>query len=565
MSPSSSIDSPYRDILHTNIVPPDEEIPHIRQLVVAPLQEIQHLTNEIAKIRDVVPQQRNELVRKRDGLTEFVESHLALVSMARKLPHDVVREIFAVSLPDTRHPTMNRTDAPVAISQICSDWRRIALSMPRLWTSLHIALPTANPNIETKAIIDGIKIWFARSGGLPLSISYVSGSDADGVHAEDRSWILQTLVQFSLRWRHMRFIFPSAESYQPLAALSPLDVPMLQTVVIHAGNSIVTTSDSFSFARGTRVHGISIRSRFNTPANINAFVPRSQIRHLSILGRTPIFTLDEAVRLFELSPQLETCALRIADSLRCRVTASDGISLQHMRRLCLVDETRANQTNFFSCIDLPSLEALEYSCEIGPPPSLSHLSAPHKLTTLGLSAPIGPQTLSDILRFFPMLQTLLLHQARKSLANNGAIVACALFALLTPSPEDPLSTTICPRLESLCCLGIDGGSDEELLALIETRHASAPHVHPLSRVHVVFARAPQLDITPELAAIGTGLTAILRYPMEKDLRFMARRVHYIYESAAPSPRVQEDWDADWVPSGTWAAEYAEWGVDNGME
>ncbi|KAJ7854874.1 hypothetical protein B0H13DRAFT_1484434, partial [Mycena leptocephala] len=139
--------TPYRDILYTNIMPSDEESRHIRELVVVPMRDIQRLTNEIAGFQariDQLTQQLDDVIHERDGLNEFVESHLALVSTARRLPHDILRNIFTFCLPSERHPTLNRREAPVLISHICGDWRSLVLSMPRLWTSLHISAPSNN-------------------------------------------------------------------------------------------------------------------------------------------------------------------------------------------------------------------------------------------------------------------------------------------------------------------------------------------------------------------------------------------------------------------------------------
>lgn len=237
--------------------------------------------------------------------------------------------------------------------------------------------------------------------------------------------------------------------------------------------------------------------------------------------------------------------------------------MDNMCRLGIIDSTWEVSTQLLRYLDLPNLETFEYSTSIPRSylnlhPILARLTAPHMLTSLSLSAPISTGGLIDCLRIFPMLQNLVFRQPRASLATTQPVVTCKLFSTLTPCQD--LSATICPRLESLSCLGIDGGSDAELLALIQTRRTSGPHVQALSRVHVAFTRAAQTDIAPKLATLGAGLTAVLRYPSKEDIKFMARR----RPEAASNPRREQDgWEADWGPlSCGWTEEYAEWGVSH---
>ncbi|KAJ7115288.1 hypothetical protein C8R44DRAFT_546079, partial [Mycena epipterygia] len=127
------LDTPYKELLFTNILPSDEECRRIRDFVVAPMKEVEELTKEITG-----------LTQKRDRLAEFIDSHLALVSSARKVPHDILREIFAASLPSGGYAMMRRMESPLLGSHVCNDWQSLALSMPQLWASLHITVPPRN-------------------------------------------------------------------------------------------------------------------------------------------------------------------------------------------------------------------------------------------------------------------------------------------------------------------------------------------------------------------------------------------------------------------------------------
>ncbi|KAJ6584312.1 hypothetical protein B0H19DRAFT_925220 [Mycena capillaripes] len=133
-----STDTPYKAFLHTNFVPSEDECRRIRDLVGYPKKELEETIKEIYRLRTTLGQ----LTAKRDLLAEFVDSHPALVSGARRLPLDIVGEIFLASLPVDRHTSTNPAKSPLLFTRICREWRSLAFSMPRLWTSLRIVMPT---------------------------------------------------------------------------------------------------------------------------------------------------------------------------------------------------------------------------------------------------------------------------------------------------------------------------------------------------------------------------------------------------------------------------------------
>ena len=54
---------------------------------------------------------------------------------------DVLGEILAHCLPTyDRDSIMNLSEAPVPITHVCSAWRSIELSAPRLWSRFHMYL-----------------------------------------------------------------------------------------------------------------------------------------------------------------------------------------------------------------------------------------------------------------------------------------------------------------------------------------------------------------------------------------------------------------------------------------
>ncbi|KAJ7183776.1 hypothetical protein C8R46DRAFT_1308768, partial [Mycena filopes] len=327
----------------------------IHQLVVAPMDEITRVDQDIAALQVTL----DRLSRRRERLTEFVEAHLALVSAKRRLPEDILREIFAASLPTECHSLMSRTrDSPLVFTYVCSEWRRVAFSMPRLWTTFHIMPVRENLWTTPKLTSEGVKFWLEKSGSLPLSISVAWSDHSDELHsnAEEGRRVLQTLAACSRRWEHMRFVLPSPSHFAPLGAVSPRNLPLLKTVVIDAGRALRNPAalDFFGFTNGPMVNGISLKSPF-AEANLSTLVPSGttlmaapQIRYLSTLGTRIEFTTHLALRLLARCPQLETCVLEVHLG---PLHSHPRVSLIHMRRLCIVESGRFGADIATLCIE----------------------------------------------------------------------------------------------------------------------------------------------------------------------------------------------------------------------
>ncbi|KAJ6594553.1 hypothetical protein B0H19DRAFT_900769, partial [Mycena capillaripes] len=121
--------SPFAAQLGTNYCPQDEELAQINDLLIEPCLRLKHLDDEIAVMQKAI----NKLNEERDALTTYVEAHRALIFPVRRLPLDIMEEIFMACLPTHRNCVMSAQEAPIILGRICSSWRTISLSTPRLW------------------------------------------------------------------------------------------------------------------------------------------------------------------------------------------------------------------------------------------------------------------------------------------------------------------------------------------------------------------------------------------------------------------------------------------------
>jgi hypothetical protein len=207
------------------------------------------------------------LKEKRNHIQNSIDTCNAILSPVRRLPIDILREIFYHCLPTDRNPIMSATEAPMLLTRVSSLWRFIAFSSPRIWAKLHIPFP-GDPTLSTcfgglkdemlatrqqvfakviKHRCRVVKEWLHRSGTCPLSISlhyptgyiptldnaYNSREGADV--ATDPLFLL--VLSFSRRWKQLDLTLPFS-IYQKLDSHMSRDtLPILQTFRVAVAHS----------------------------------------------------------------------------------------------------------------------------------------------------------------------------------------------------------------------------------------------------------------------------------------------------------------------------------------
>ncbi|KAJ7442992.1 hypothetical protein FB451DRAFT_1437904 [Mycena latifolia] len=255
--------SPFTSKLGTNYCPQDEEIVQIHTLLIEPTLQLKYLDDEIAVLQKAL----DKLAEERAGISAYVDAHKALISPARRLPLDVIQEIFVACLPTHRNCVMSAVEAPVLLGRICSSWRSISLSTPRLWSRLHIVEPqfrsiTLPDFVEKKLAqrLETTKMWLGRSGNCPLSISLQPTGRSH--FAVSQNQLFPALLPFASRWEHISFT-ALLHCIETVAHLTEADVPMLKSVSIEETfghqDAIRWRWDSFGFLRAPKISSFSLK------------------------------------------------------------------------------------------------------------------------------------------------------------------------------------------------------------------------------------------------------------------------------------------------------------------
>ncbi|KAF8351750.1 hypothetical protein F5887DRAFT_932211 [Amanita rubescens] len=142
--------------------------------------------SHVAAIRDAMMQKREilksidreieQLVEKRKGIEEdLVRLGIAVSSHNHnRLPNEVLSRIFILVAQDygpVHFPNLDDDPPPqLAISHVCSHWRRVALHTFELWSNAHLMYPPRR-NLVKAVDLRRWRRWLMRAGTLPVRLS----------------------------------------------------------------------------------------------------------------------------------------------------------------------------------------------------------------------------------------------------------------------------------------------------------------------------------------------------------------------------------------------------------
>ncbi|THU81275.1 hypothetical protein K435DRAFT_693917 [Dendrothele bispora CBS 962.96] len=209
--------SPSRDVLHTSRIPSEFDIPQMKQHLAESLADLAKYDAQLEELMGIIA----ELQQKRADLKKYVDEQQSLLSSMRKFPSEILGEIFGLccseySLSFNRKKALGdfQVDAPALIlSQICSRWRDVIISLPSLWSRMTVnfaydRVRRAKPLIE---------LYLFRSKSAPLSLhlaEFESGGPQDTGYLYSMS-VFSLFLGVVKRWKHVDFDIRDLALSQP--------------------------------------------------------------------------------------------------------------------------------------------------------------------------------------------------------------------------------------------------------------------------------------------------------------------------------------------------------------
>ncbi|KAJ7512814.1 hypothetical protein B0H11DRAFT_2267867 [Mycena galericulata] len=512
--------------LGTNYCPNDDEVVEIQTLLVEHTLRLKRLDDEITEMQNTI----NKLIKERDNLGAYVQAHAALISPTRRLPLDIIQEIFVACLPTDRNCVMSAREAPVLLGRICSSWRTISLSTPRLWASLHIVgrgVLSRNDNDvastleDSKAaqILEVTQTWLGRSGQCPLSISLHSPHPLPSAH-----FILQLLISLASRWQSVQFTTHTAV-LKKLVHLSGMDVPILESVALHQSDRY--TASEFAWNDLGILRGSNIASVYLSGSGIEFLqlpLPWTRLENLSNshpIQPTPQAISGEGVlQTISSCPRLRGLWLQVDEGPTSEIRTYPLVEHHLLDTLYLAGNITSSL--LLGGLSLPGLKEFTFRMHLRR--TDEHWSADDvgnlirflNNSSLLESVQMGIEQFSsiswkEILRSLPpSLLRLHLNNASNIWTRSPSLNDDVL-ELITPSPGLP---TPFPALQDFCIQYCNGISDAALLRFIAAR------VPTLKRVEADFRRGMELDVRPDLLPfIENGLEASIMHRIPSAPKF----------------------------------------------
>ncbi|KAJ3828651.1 hypothetical protein EV361DRAFT_387764 [Lentinula raphanica] len=468
--------SPFVGLMGTNYAPSADQLNNIKTLLVKPYAELERLEMEIARA-----------LCEKEKINNFVEAHRALMSPIRQIPDEVLGEIFVHCLPTDRNAIRSLDEAPLILTTICRDWRRVALNTHRLWSSLHIFLP---PDLSHQAMsrrMTGVRMWLGRSGTLPLSISLHTRSRP--VHSPFKSatspppeffinnakLLIGTIASFCDRFGDLFLSLPPLY-LKMFDELSGSSFPVLQhfrvrDADVHNGTPSLwgyeEENDDVWFApllartavlKSLRVSDI----HFPAGGYLDLPINWGNLTNLNLQSSANqgLYTSD-ALTMIQRSPNLQhlhICFLLSLDH-HPNSTPIGRIVLPHLRTMRFHfspsrvsfeenDTFRSQVSSIFGSLSTPSLKLLSLSGWNGDR-SINMKSIHdeseipfHQLETLELALEMTPKELTECLSSMPELISFHFKDMRvpPSFSDHH-------LSALTPSHDNP--TPLCPKLTAI--------------------------------------------------------------------------------------------------------------------
>ncbi|KAJ7198366.1 hypothetical protein GGX14DRAFT_666736 [Mycena pura] len=211
--------SPCPELLLTNSVPPDVQVNEIHSFIGSAKAKIFILDDQIAQAQRTLVRRR--LKSQRAELKGLVKSHCGVVSTIRRLPGEVLGEIFSQYL-GARDSRLHM-HSPKALSHlvgVCARWRAIALASPLLWRHIR-PITRKGKNWNDSEELQQISLQLQRSAPVALSI-----------HLDETapSRVVDLLLTESRRWQNINLDFYS--SYIKNLATSKVEFPALEKVTL---------------------------------------------------------------------------------------------------------------------------------------------------------------------------------------------------------------------------------------------------------------------------------------------------------------------------------------------
>ncbi|RDB16888.1 hypothetical protein Hypma_002525 [Hypsizygus marmoreus] len=276
----------------------------VHRLITDTERSTELLDDEIVRAQAVIDRLHNQHSR----LVSQLQDYRTVVAPHRKLPVEMLREIFITCSRDPLRIPVQLDRAPWTLARVCSKWRRIALSTTALWSNIHV--PHIYDSKSAKKYIQVVRALCDYGVNSPISLdvllNYRPGAGADDDVVKE---LTQLLVVSAARLEHLSF-HGDCLSIHSLLSLPPGSMQKLSSLKL--ADLVFATSRSDAC---TALHNAPNLRRvtfiYTLPSKMDD-IPFSQLTHLTIVKTE--MTSATAFHILVLCGDLVECALHFKNS-----------------------------------------------------------------------------------------------------------------------------------------------------------------------------------------------------------------------------------------------------------
>ncbi|SJL12621.1 uncharacterized protein ARMOST_16050 [Armillaria ostoyae] len=353
-----------KHLLATNDIPVDEEIRNFATISAEKEAVRSKVNRQIKRLEDSM----YYLVSLRNKTNQELAKYNIIRSPHRHLPNDVLSEIFfrcvhenliqqnidRIGNKKNIITSLDRRLAPWVLTRVSKRWRAIALSLPRLWSTISVNIPwdTYPGSSENIRCMQALALQLQRSRTCLLSVTLKSSSTLTSSHT------LAVLMSSSPRWKKLLTAVP-IHSYRDLYRLEG-NLPSLEEFY---GLTTVDNSPPLEF---TGLRGAPMLKKVASLPGI--------LNHISI--HTPQITVAEVINAQVTCKMLNLVLPRLPflerASFPCPSAGGDlggtNITMTRLRYLSL-----PMSSSILANLTLPALTTLSLKGDISVDTVLSHI------------------------------------------------------------------------------------------------------------------------------------------------------------------------------------------------
>ncbi|KAJ7581197.1 hypothetical protein C8J56DRAFT_259343 [Mycena floridula] len=379
------------------------------------------------------------LQEQREILQHHVQGYESLLVPIRRLPKKVLGQIFNIVCRENHVGIDTAPCIPgLTLARVCSHWRRVALSTPKLWSTITIQ---AAEMAQGKRWEPTLEFLLEKSGVHPLDIRVVCGADEKVVGILIQA--VASLGCHSTRWRSFKLDIADMDLASHL--LSSLEflrhhLPLLESVDLSLATMVTDHNMLSIFREARKLSSVTLdRAYTDCESLIGGF--HAGLRHANI---------DSPARLLAFLSRFDKLeSLRVIHPWLYRQDSQQQIYLSsNLSKLEIMSGNSFEDLLFLDHVTLPQLTSLSLQCLPGsrlcPIDTFTSLFSRSRCILTSLTwtdLPIRTTVWISFLYGIPSLQSLTVSNVKTKHGDPDA--------LLELLPVDSYSPPILPNLQHL--------------------------------------------------------------------------------------------------------------------